>query len=627
VAGRGKLAGIRPSRTGKWRALVLLAVHLLIVAHVTHFIVARRTLSPVEPSEAMYTLELGQVNAGFLFFVLALLSTLVFGRFLCGWGCHLVALQDLCGWLMRKLGVRPRPFRARLLAWAPWVVALYMFVWPTLARVVLEPHAQPLAFSNHLMTTGFWDTFPGPVIAGLTFLCCGFAAVYLLGSKGFCTYGCPYGALFGFADRFAAGRIVVDDRCEQCGHCTATCTSNVRVHEEVRRYGRVVDPGCMKCMDCVSVCPKGALSFGFAKPAWPKWSRAAQAPSRSYDLGLGEEIAAATVCVGTVLCLRGLYDGPPLLLSAGLGGITAFLSVQLWRLGVRPRVTLQGLALKEGARLRPAGHLFAAVTLSWLAFLAHSGVVQWERTWGRWHLDRTEASQADVLGGAFRERVYSERHERSAARSFSHFSRADRWGLLDVVEVKLGLAWGHLLRGEDAAAEQALRAAVALAPRQASQHDQLIAFLQARRGRTDVIRALQDKIAAVEPTAGDEFLLGSLLAEEGRYAEAEAHLEAAVELGPQSSEARYNWGGVLRRIGRHAEAVVQLREAARLAPADADARVELGLAEAAAGDLDGAIASLRDAIALAPDRAESREHLPGLIRELEAQRVRGNESR
>ena len=28
----------------------------------------------------------------------------------------------------------------------------------------------------------------------------------------------------------------------------------------------VVDPGCMKCMDCVSVCPNDALYFGFGKP-------------------------------------------------------------------------------------------------------------------------------------------------------------------------------------------------------------------------------------------------------------------------------------------------------------------------------------------------------------------------
>src|SRR5207244_4171 len=85
-----------------------------------------------------------------------------------------------------------------------------------------------------------------------------FMTVYFLGNKGFCTYACPYGGVFGLVDKVAPGRIRVTDACEECGHCTAVCTSNVIVHAEVKKYGMVVDPGCMKCMDCVSVCPNDA---------------------------------------------------------------------------------------------------------------------------------------------------------------------------------------------------------------------------------------------------------------------------------------------------------------------------------------------------------------------------------
>ena len=62
-----------------------------------------QTVSPIEPSEAMYTLQNGAVNAGFIFFTLAILATLIFGRFVCGWGCHIVALQDFCAWLLKKI--------------------------------------------------------------------------------------------------------------------------------------------------------------------------------------------------------------------------------------------------------------------------------------------------------------------------------------------------------------------------------------------------------------------------------------------------------------------------------------------------------------------------------------------
>ncbi|MCP3902044.1 MAG: hypothetical protein GY715_00285, partial [Planctomycetes bacterium] len=132
---------------------------------------------------------------------------------------------------------------------------------------------------THFMTDDFWERFPAWPIALLTFAVCGFLIVYLLGNKGFCTYGCPYGGIFGVADQVAPGRILVTDACEGCGHCTATCTSNVRVHEEVRTWGMVVDPGCMKCMDCVDVCPKDALHFGFGTPAIAR-GRPRQTPAR-----------------------------------------------------------------------------------------------------------------------------------------------------------------------------------------------------------------------------------------------------------------------------------------------------------------------------------------------------------
>ena len=47
----GKPSPIRKSRSSRWRAGVLLSVHLLIAVHVTHWVLTRRTLSPVEPSE------------------------------------------------------------------------------------------------------------------------------------------------------------------------------------------------------------------------------------------------------------------------------------------------------------------------------------------------------------------------------------------------------------------------------------------------------------------------------------------------------------------------------------------------------------------------------------------------
>ena len=138
-----------------------------------------------------------------------------------------------------------------------------MFFWPTLKRL-WRGDRHP-GFSNHLLTEDFWQTFPGPFIAVLTFVVCGGLIVYLLGNKGFCTYACPYGASFRFRIGWQWAASALPMLVIIAVNALPHCTSNVMVHAEVRDFGMVVDPGCMKCMDCVSVCPNDALYFGSDK--------------------------------------------------------------------------------------------------------------------------------------------------------------------------------------------------------------------------------------------------------------------------------------------------------------------------------------------------------------------------
>ncbi|TAH35574.1 MAG: 4Fe-4S binding protein [Planctomycetota bacterium] len=506
----------RRSRMGRRRALVLLGVHALAAVHVAHWLSAGRSLTPLEPSEAMEFCKHGLVNAGALFFGLTILSTSLLGRWFCGWACHLVALQDLCRWLMLRAGITPRPLRSRLLRWVPALAFGYMFLWPLAYRAVRGDSLAPQALE--LSTPGFWASFPGVAVALLTFAVCGFAAVYFLGAKGFCTYACPYGAAFGAVDRLAPGRIRVTDACQGCGRCTAVCSSNVVVHEEVRHYGMVVDPGCMKCLDCVHSCPTNALYFGFGAPALGARGRDASGVRRPSWLPWTEDVGLALLFALAFWSFHGLNGQVPFLLALGWAAVLAFLALVAARLLYAADVKLLRWRLKQHGRLQRAGLAFAGVFVLLEGVWAHSALVQY-------HGARREQA---LRRGAWAE---AERHG----------AFVERWSLLPDPSNGFDLAYAALRSGRPQEFESRMRALLAGDPRR---------FLL-------------------------RYEYGNFLARSGRAAEANSQYQSALEAvarervpAPARVELHVAYGLTLAASGRYADAEVQGGLALILAPGD-----------------------------------------------------------
>ncbi len=545
---------MRRSKTSRWRAAALIAVHLLMIAHFVHWRLTGETLSPIEPSEAMHTLQRGAVNAGFIFFTLAIAATLVFGRFVCGWGCHMVALQDLCAWLLEKLGLRPQPFRSRLLVFVPLIGALYMFVWSTGYRFFAGPKDQPLIpqFTNHLVTRNFWETFPTVWVAVPCLFVCGFVTVYFLGSKGFCTYACPYGGFFGLADQLAPGKIRVTDACNQCGHCTATCTSNVLVHAEVKKFGMVVDPGCMKCMDCVSVCPNDALYFGFGRPTVAVPNRGVL--KKGYSLTWPEELAAACVFLASFLAVRGVYTLVPFLMALGWASVTTFLAFKTWRLLGAGQASFHRFDLKSSGRLQRAGWVFLGFAVPWILLTAHSGWVRYHESAGERAFLGLEIPDELALARANPDAWLSPRDRASIAAGRAHLRRAVDFGLFANVEALPKLAWLEFLAGNAEGSVQLLAAAAARQQGQA--------------------RALS------------LYYRGTILNRLGRPEEARASLDQALAERPDLILAREEMGESLWRAGRHEEAIAVWSDAVGRSPGLVVANNQLAGAAAAQGKPD-----------------------------------------
>lgn len=381
---------------GRRRAWVLGLLHLVAFAHILYWQLQGRALSPLEPSESIEFILKGVFNAGSLIFLLSLLSVVIVGRFFCGWACHILALQDSCAWLLAKIGIKPRPFHSRFLRFVPIGAAIVMFGF---ALLQIVPQAWG-PFETQFVRDDFWRHFPGWKMSLATFLLCGFGSVYFLGSKGFCRYACPYGALYAAFDRISLAKIRVNDSCAGCKVCTSVCSSQVDVAAEVAQFGMVVDQQCLKTLDCVKACPNDALSLTWGKPA-PFFARA-KGPRRAWRLSFGQEFLALFVFSWTLAISAGLPEllvpwghsflgQTPLLFALALSGCQAFLLTAAYSTlrSPSPEFKASVFTLRQKGRTTSSGRILICLATVALISLSYA-------SWLQFHFWRADAATADV---------------------------------------------------------------------------------------------------------------------------------------------------------------------------------------------------------------------------------------
>ena len=573
---------IRKSRVGKWRGLVLLLVNLAIVAHLVQWLVQGTTIAPLEPSEGMAFAKEGVVNPGLIFFLVMIGSTLVVGRWFCGWACHIVAVQDAAAWILKKLRLKPRHVDLGVLGWVPWLACVYMFLTPIVFRVMQgigleEP-------TMELTTESFWATFPNWFTALLTFLLAGGAIVWFLGAKGFCSYGCPYGGIFGVVDQLAPARIRVSDACSGCGHCTAVCTSNVKVHEEVRDWKMVVDPSCMKCLDCVSVCPNDALRVGFGMPAWFAKRRANAPPAKQPERGVWTRFLVLAVffvlAQAAFLASNAGRSDYEWKLTLALAGISLLVALPFggkqsrrseYSLGEEALLALVFLAALFGFRDThiPIG-LPGAATLDFpfLFSLGLSAMLAYAAVQGVRMFQRPNVSI-----------------QKLALRANARLAPAG-WIFAIGMLVLTGLVgWSACAHVERVVEQHARHASPEEAARRAQRATEL-------------------------------FQLGMQAAAANRLEEAERAFREALVLAPGSRETRENLAGMLCAQGRFDEGIALFREALLQDPNDPDTHAFIARALIGKQDIAGARREVETALALAPTRGDLHAFLAELCQAL-----------
>ena len=234
--------------------------------------------------EALFSgLSRGILNAGFVFWMLVLLSVLLFGRAFCGWFCWFGGYLDLVEWgIGDKLKVKLPRTMPLYLAVIPFM-SLFAKVYGSLLANWLK--GIPATFTFNLADTEPWGGQQTGLSILITFVLYGPVLLYFFGRHAWCRYLCPIGALLKVFNRIGIGKVrLVSKDCNGCGKCNRVCEMQVDVLGNLKDQGQIVSSDCVRCLKCTDECPMGAIAFRMRRPQDVRLSAAAASRAEKSSL-------------------------------------------------------------------------------------------------------------------------------------------------------------------------------------------------------------------------------------------------------------------------------------------------------------------------------------------------------
>ncbi len=368
----------------------------------------------------------------------------------------------------------------------------------------------------------------------------------------------------------------------------------------------VVDSGCMKCLDCVSVCPNDALYYGAGALPLLTEARARGRTMKKYPLSWTEEAVTAVGFVAAFFSFQGLYGYGPFLMSLGVAAILSALVLLTYQLVRLPNVAFKGWQLKRAGRLRaPGWALLGAMALLAVGW-GHSAVVRSWEVRGEQAVREAAGWQGAVFDLA-QPRPRLPRSVREAAdRGVAAYERAGEIGWIPTLGAAPRQAILSYLTGDDTAAERYALLAIERDELAGRMH-QLLGRGAFERGDFVTAQSRFEEAVAVDPHDSRAYASAGLVAtQRGDFEAAWAAFERQLATFGESVEVRYNLGLVAAYAGDLDGAAREFRNALALDPVHLPARENLAGTLAAAGDLTGSAREYSVAVRQRPDDPETR---------------------
>lgn len=249
-----------------------------------------------------------------------LIGTILLGRFYCSVICPLGIFQDGVSFISEKIRRKKNSFRyrkeLRVLRYAVLVLfAGGLFSGIGVIPILLDPYGnygrmvsnllapvwrQSVNFTADIVSDSWliekYDILPqteAAMIFASVYLLCILAAAWF-GGRIYCNTICPVGTILGTLSRFSLLHPYIrEDACVKCGKCEKNCRSScIDI-----KTGSIDTSRCVDCMNCIAVCPTGAMTFG-RQPKEKVSAEAAETRKTAQPLSRREFLGTGAAAIG-----------------------------------------------------------------------------------------------------------------------------------------------------------------------------------------------------------------------------------------------------------------------------------------------------------------------------------------
>ena len=259
----------------------------------------------LDPLTALATVfSTGTLYVNLLWALVAIVLTLLIGRFFCGFVCPLGTTNQFTGWLTRRSqgsAARLEANRHRPLQSTKYYLLAFLLTLALMGSVLtglidplpllhrsLNLTLAPIADRGLKVLSDEPRFYASAWLLGVVLL--SIVGLNLVLPRFFCRFVCPLGALFGLMSRFTPWRIgKTSDKCGDCCLCDEYCEG------ACRPSGKIIGSECVLCFNCMDRCPAGRITF------------AGQA-SAAGEAGLPDLSRRGFVVAGTGLLVASMWE-------------------------------------------------------------------------------------------------------------------------------------------------------------------------------------------------------------------------------------------------------------------------------------------------------------------------------